>query len=234
MHEPEITVYGTFWCPDCQRSKQFLGEHQIPYRWVDIEEDAAGERFVIRANAGKRRIPTIVFADGTIFSSPSNAELAAKLGLKTSAARAHYDLLVVGGGPAGLTAAMYTAREGIDTLVVERAAPGGQAAATIHLDNVPGFHEGVSGHELGRRLRAQAERFAVELLQAQDVVGIDTRHGLHWVRTSDGRKVGARAVLVATGSRTAALQAAAFDLRPAAAKTSPAGREETLSARRTQ
>jgi thioredoxin reductase (NADPH) len=155
--KPRITVYGAFWCPDCHRSKTFLGEHQIPYGWVDIEEDQEGERFVLEANRGKRRIPTIAFADGSVLVTPSNAELAAKLGLKTTAERHHYDLIILGGGPAGLTAALYTAREGIDTLVIERAALGGQAAATMQLDNVPGFHEGVTGADLAGRFRSQAE-----------------------------------------------------------------------------
>ena len=121
---PDITVYGAHWCPDCRRSKQFLGEHQIPYNWVDIEQDKAGEQYVMQRNDGKRIIPTIEFADGSILVEPSNAELAAKLELKTTAERSHYDLIIVGGGPAGLTAALYTAREGIDTLVIERAALG--------------------------------------------------------------------------------------------------------------
>lgn len=103
MSDSQITVYGAFWCPDCHRSKQFLGKHQIPYRWVDIEEDEDGERFVIEANSGKRRIPTIFFGDGSILSVPSNADLAAKLDLKTTAERHHYDLIIVGGGPAGFT-----------------------------------------------------------------------------------------------------------------------------------
>jgi thioredoxin reductase (NADPH) len=201
MNEPRITLYGAFWCPDCHRSKQFLGEHQVPYHWVDVEESPEGERFVLAANAGKRRIPTLAFEDGTVLTNPTNAELSAKLGLKTSALRRHYDLIVVGGGPAGLTAGLYTAREGIATLVVERAAPGGQAAATMHLDNVPGFPDGVGGHELGRRLRAQAERFGVELLQAQDVVDVTRRGSYHWVRTAAGQEYGARAVLLAMGSR---------------------------------
>ena len=201
MSETEITLYGAYWCPDCHRSKQFLGEHQIPYHWVDIEADPEGERFVIAANQGKRRIPTLVFADGSVLSNPSNAELAAKLGLKTSAERRHYDLIIIGGGPAGLTAALYTAREGIDTLVIERAAFGGQASGTLQLDNVPGFPEGISGAELSGRFRKQADRFGVELLQAQEVVGFCTRDNYHCVETGDGSQYSARAVLLATGSR---------------------------------
>ncbi len=143
--KPNITVYGAYWCPDCRRSKQFLGEHQIPYNWVDIEQDKAGERYVMEKNLGKRIIPLIEFTDGSFLVEPSNAELAVKLGLKTKAERSHYDLIVIGGGPAGLTAALYSAREGIDTLIIEKAAVGGQAAATQWLDNVPGFDDGIGG-----------------------------------------------------------------------------------------
>lgn len=196
-----ITIYGAYWCPDCRRSKQFLGEHQIPYKWVDIEQDKAGEVYVLQKNAGKRIIPTIEFEDGSILVEPSNAELAAKLELKTSASRSHYDLIVIGGGPAGLTAALYTAREGIDTLVIERAALGGQAAATERLDNVPGFAEGVLGSGFASQLRRQAERFGVEMLQAQDVTAIRQNENYHCVQTADGSEYSARAVLVATGSR---------------------------------
>ena len=119
-----ITVYGAYWCPDCRRAKQFLGEHQVPYEWVDIEQDPDAERFVIERNEGKRIIPTIVFRDGSHLVEPSNAQLAAKLGLQTTLERKHFPLIIVGGGPAGLTAALYTAREGIDTLVIERAGAG--------------------------------------------------------------------------------------------------------------
>jgi thioredoxin reductase (NADPH) len=197
----DITIFGAYWCPDCKRSKQFLGEHQIPYKWVDIEQDKEGEAYVLQKNNGKRIIPTIEFADGSILVEPSNAELAAKLGLKTTAVRSHYDLIVIGGGPAGLTAALYTAREGIDTLVIERAALGGQAAATERLDNVPGFSEGVLGAEFALQLRKQAERFGVEMLQAQDVVRVHSHDNYHCVQTADGSEYSARAVLVATGSR---------------------------------
>lgn len=200
MIPAEITVYGAHWCPDCRRSKMFLGEHQIPYNWVDIEEDDAAQRFVIEKNDGKRIIPTIVFKDGSFLVEPTNAELAAKLGLKTQASRSHYDFIVIGGGPAGLTAALYSAREAIDTLVVERAAFGGQAAGTERLDNMPGFPEGVTGTDFSQRLRQQAERFGVELLEAQEVTSVHQHGNYHCVQTGDGREYSARALLIATGS----------------------------------
>ena len=201
MNLSAIIVYGAHWCPDCRTSKQFLGEHQIPYQWVDIEEDKAAEQLVIQKNNGKRIIPTIVFEDGTFLVEPTNAQLAEKLGLKTKASRSHYDLIVLGGGPAGLTAAIYTSREAIDTLVIERAAFGGQAAGTEKLDNMPGFPEGVAGIKFSRRLRQQALRFGVELLQAQEVTSVRKHDNYTAVRTADGSEYSARAVLLATGSR---------------------------------
>ena len=201
MSEADITVYGAHWCPDCRRSKQFLGEHQIPYNWVDIEEDSTAEQFVIDKNNGKRIVPTIVFADGSFLVEPTNAELAAKLELKTKASRSHYDVIVLGGGPAGLTTALYTAREAIDTLVIERAAFGGQAAGTEKLDNMPGFPDGVAGIEFSQRLRRQSERFGVELLEAQEVTELYQQDNYHCVKTSDGSRYSASALLVSTGSR---------------------------------
>jgi glutaredoxin len=102
MVDTTVTVYGAHWCPDCRRSKKFLGEQFIPFKWVDIEQDKEGELFVIQKNGGKRIIPTIVFGDGSLLVEPSNAELAKKLGLKTEARKTYYDLTIVGGGPAGL------------------------------------------------------------------------------------------------------------------------------------
>jgi thioredoxin reductase (NADPH) len=201
MHPGNIIVYGAHWCPDCRTSKQFLGEHQIPYQWVDIEEDKAAEQLIIQKNNGKRIIPTIVFEDGSFLTEPKNAQLAEKLGLKTEASRNHYDLIVLGGGPAGLTAALYTAREAIDTLVIERAAFGGQASGTEKLDNMPGFPEGVAGIDFSKRLRQQAERFGVELLQAQEVTGIQKHDNYTCIQTADGSRYSAKAILIATGSR---------------------------------
>lgn len=200
MTEPKVTVYGAYWCPDCRRSKKFLGEQFIPYRWVDIEQDKDGEAFVLEKNDGKRIIPTIVFEDGSFLVEPTNAELAKKLGIKTEAQKIYYDLIIVGGGPAGLTASIYAAREGIDTLLIERSGLGGQAGITVGLDNFPGFPEGISGQEFSERVAQQAKRFGVELLQAVDVERLDMEAGYHEVYTSDGKHYHSRAVLLATGA----------------------------------
>src|SRR6478672_7987444 len=179
-----VTVYGATWCPDCKRAKQFLGEQRVHYNWVDIEQQPESVAFVEGVNNGKRIIPTIVFDDQSILVEPSNAELAAKLGLQTRARMSYYDLIVVGGGPTGLTTALYGAREGLDVLVIERSALGGQAGVTERLDNFPGFPEGVSGAEFADRLRRQAERFGVEILSAQDVTGIEQDGDYRVVRTA--------------------------------------------------
>lgn len=137
-----ITMYGTRWCSDCKPAKQLLGEQRIPHDFVDVDADPAGRAVVQRHNDGKDIIPTIVFDDGSVLVEPSNAELAAKLCLQSRGRSAFYDLVVVGSGPAGLTAALYAAREGLSVLVVERSGIGGQAGVTERLDNFPGFPEG--------------------------------------------------------------------------------------------
>ena len=200
MSATGITVYGATWCPDCRQAKQFLGEQRIHYTWVDIEQDRDGQALVEGANDGKRIIPTIVFPDGSLLVEPSNAELAAKLGIQTRARMRYYDLIVVGGGPTGLTAALYGAREGLAVLVVERSALGGQAGVTERLDNFPGFPEGVTGAEFADRLTQQAGRFGVEMLKAQEVTGLRAEAESRYVRTADGEEYGARALLIATGS----------------------------------
>ncbi len=127
MTKSGITIYGAYWCPDCRRAKKFLSEQFIDFEWVDIEQDPEAEKYVLQLNQGKRIIPTIVCRDGTFLVEPTNAELARKLGLQTEPKLAYYDLIVIGGGPAGLTAAIYAAREGAETLVIERSGLGGQA-----------------------------------------------------------------------------------------------------------
>ncbi len=196
-----ITVYGAPWCPDCRRSKAFLTEQRIMFRWVDIDADEAGRRYVEDLQGGGRTIPTIVFPDGSHLLEPSNAELAAKLGLQLMARKMAYDLLIVGGGPAGLSAAIYAAREGLDALVIERSALGGQAGATDRIDNYPGVPEGIRGAELADRLIAHARRYGVELLSAADVASMAPDMGALSVTTTAGDMYRGDAAIIATGSR---------------------------------
>ena len=200
MAHTQITMYGTSWCSDCKRAKQFFGEQRVHYDFVDVDSDPAGREIVQGHNDGKDIIPTIVFEDGSVLVEPTNAELAAKLGLQTSASRAFYDLVVVGSGPAGLTAALYAAREGLSVLVVERSGVGGQAGVTERLDNFPGFPDGVTGDELADRLRRQAERFGVEVLSATEVTAVGVDGAYRTITTSNGQEYAAFAVLLALGS----------------------------------
>ena len=195
-----ITMYGTGWCGDCKRAKQFFGEQRVHYDFVDVDADAGGRATVEGLNDGKTIIPTIVFEDGSILVEPSNAELAAKLGVQTAASREFYDLIIIGSGPAGMTAALYAAREGIDTLVIERGGMGGQAGITERLDNFPGFPEGVTGAEFADRLQQQAKRFGVEILGATEVTGIELDDTYRIVHTADGASYRAFAVLLTLGS----------------------------------
>ena len=196
-----IRIYSTTWCPDCKRSKKFLNEQRIPYTNIDIEKDPAGMDLVIQVNNGSRSVPTIIFPDGEIMVEPSNAKLAEKLGLHTQAQRTFYDVIIVGSGPAGLTAALYLGRENQDVLVIERSGVGGQAGITERLDNFPGFDEGIPGAEFADRLGRQAQRFGAEILQAQEVMSISRDGQNMQVTTGDGVSYGAHAVLLTTGAR---------------------------------
>ena len=198
--EKNVAVYGAPWCPDCRRSKQFLGEMRVPYDWIDIDQDPEGAAFVREKNNGKQIIPTVVFSDGSFLVEPGNDELARKLGLTMRAERTYYDLVIIGGGPAGLTSAIYGAREGIDCLVIEKSALGGQAGVTERIDNYPGFPEGIGGAELAERIIQQARRYEVELLSAVGVRSV-ARQGPYLVTTTEaGDEYCSRAIIVGTGS----------------------------------
>ncbi len=195
-----ITVIGASWCPDCRRAKEFLGEQRVAYDWIDLELHPEATELVERINGGSRAIPTIIFPDGSHLTEPGNDELAEKLGLTRSATSSTYDLIIVGGGPTGLTASIYAARENESVLIVEKSAPGGQAGITERLDNYPGFPDGVAGHDLADRMRRQAERYGVEILEAVAVTAVEVDDGWVSVTTAVGDTYQSRAVLLATGS----------------------------------
>ena len=195
-----IRVFGASWCPDCRRAKRFLGDQRIPFEWHDIEVDPDGVRIVQERNNGNNVIPTIIFPDDSHLAEPSNEELAEKIGLERSAMMHVYDVIIIGGGPAGLTTSIYAARENLSTLVIDSKGLGGQAGVTERLDNYPGFPEGIGGAELADRIVQQAQRYGVEMLQALSVTSIV--HDCHEVdvQTATGDLYHANAALVATGS----------------------------------
>ena len=196
-----VIIYGASWCPDCRRAKRFLGDQRIAYEWHDIEVDLDGVDVVQQRNNGNNVIPTIIFPDDSHLSEPSNEELAEKLGIQRMAMMHVYDLVIVGGGPAGLTTSIYAARENLETLVIDSKGLGGQAGVTERLYNYPGFPDGVGGAELADRFVKQAERYGVETLQAVSVTSItDEGHRELDVETSTGDHYHAWAVLLATGS----------------------------------
>ena len=196
----ELIVYGAPWCPDCRRTKKFLGEQRVPYDWADLDQDPEALRTVQELQGGGRTIPTVAFADGSHLVDPTNEELARKLGLPIRAARAFYDLAIVGGGPAGLASAVYAAREGIEAIVIDRAALGGNAGSTERVENYLGFPEGVGGAELAERFVAQAQRYGVELVSAVGVESLGQDGEDVKVRLGTGQEIGAHSALVATGS----------------------------------
>jgi len=196
-----IKVYGASWCGDCRRAKKFLGDQRVSYEWFDIEQDPSLIPLIQELNDGKNIIPTIVFPDGSFLSEPSDEDLANKLSLERTAMQHAYDLIIVGGGPAGLTTAIYAARENLETLIIDAKGLGGQAGVTERLDNYPGFPEGIAGAELADRFVRQARRYGVEMLQALSVASIEDAGAEEVrVRTSNGDHYEARAVLIATGS----------------------------------
>jgi thioredoxin reductase (NADPH) len=199
----DVTVYGAPWCPDCKRAKKFLGEQRVPYAWIDIDQDEAGLRHVEELQQGGRTIPTIVFDGEDVLVDPTNEDLAHKLGLTMEAKRSCYDLAIIGGGPAGLAAAIYAAREGIDAVVVERSGLGGQAGVTERVDNYPGFPDGITGADLAERFIAQARRYEVELLSAVSVEHIragGSVPGDVCLNLASGQEIEGHAALIATGS----------------------------------
>src|ERR1700684_1113788 len=198
--ESPLIVYAASCCPDCRRAKQFLASHRVPYEWIDLEEFPDKTAEVEARNDGKRIIPTIVFPDGTFLAEPSNDELADRIGLSRVASEKEYDIVIVGGGPTGLTTSIYGARENAKVLIVEKSAPGGQAGVTERFDNYPGFPDGVDGAELAERMTQQAQRYGVEILQAVGATRVVREGPMLRVNLSTGDEVFAPVVLIASGS----------------------------------
>lgn len=194
-----IRVIGHRWSPLTHDVKDFLARNRSPYLWMDVETEKDICARLTSLDMGDDDLPVVLFPDGSHLAKPSIIELANKLGLKTQAQAEFYDLIIIGGGPAGLAAGVYGASEGLKTLMVEREAPGGQAGTSSLIENYLGFPEGVTGQELARLAVAQAEKFNVEILAPQEVVGIRVEDPYRYVKLKDGSEVGAYAVVIATG-----------------------------------
>jgi thioredoxin reductase (NADPH) len=195
-----IRVAGTLWSLTSHQVKDFLTRHQIPYQWLDIEKDSDARKLVEGINSEVTKLPVIFFPDGKTLLQPDLKELAEKVGLQTRAALPFYDIVVVGSGPAGLAAAVYGGSEGYRCLVIERAAPGGQAGSSPKIENYLGFPTGISGDDLTRRAVSQARRFGVEILSAQEAKQVLVKDSYRIIQLSDGSEISCQALLVATGA----------------------------------
>ncbi|NJN01262.1 MAG: FAD-dependent oxidoreductase [Leptolyngbyaceae cyanobacterium SL_1_1] len=194
-----IRVIGDRWNPQSHQAKDFLARNQIPYRWLDIEHSAEAQTLMSRTELQTAKLPLVLFPDGDRLSQPDNVQLAAKVGLQTSAAKPFYDLVIVGGGPAGLAAAVYGASEGLRTVLVEREAPGGQAGTSSRIENYLGFPVGLSGGDLARRAVSQARRFGVEILTPQEVKAVRVENDYRLITLGDGSEISAHALILALG-----------------------------------
>jgi len=194
-----IRVVGNRWSPRSHQVKDFLARNQIPYQWLDIELEPEAQKLVEFAESESQQLPLVLFPDGAQLIQPSNVEIAERIGLKTQAERPFYDLVIVGGGPAGLAAAVYGASEGLTTVMIEREAPGGQAGSSSRIENYLGFPVGLSGGDLARRAVTQARRFGVEILSPQEVTQVRVEDPYRIVKLVDGSEISCHVLLVATG-----------------------------------
>ncbi len=212
-----LRVIGHRWSAPSHEVKDFLARNQVPYRWLDIETDAEAQQVIEAEGAEGAEFPLLIFADGIRLEAPPLREVAAKIGLRTQATRPFSDLVIAGGGPAGLAAAVYGASEGLRTVLVEREAPGGQAGMSSRIENYLGFPSGLSGNDLARRAVAQATRFGVEILTPQEVTGLRVEDPYRIVTLGDGSELSCYALLIATGVSYRSLDA------PGIARLSGAG-----------
>ena len=210
-HTSDVQVIGHRWSDRSHEIKTFLARNHVPYRWYDIERDAKARRLRDLADATADDLPLVLVPDGDPLRSPSTLDLAGALGLRTRAEQPLYDLCIVGGGPAGLAAAVYAASEGLSTVVVEREAPGGQAGQSAAIENYLGFPRGLTGSDLTHRAVAQVSRFGAEMVLARAVEGLETRGPVHAVLLAGSGEIEARALVVATGVSYRRLKATGLD-----------------------
>jgi thioredoxin reductase (NADPH) len=194
-----IRIVGARFSPQSHTVREFLSRNQVPYQWIDVDEDASMRELIAAFPGGMAKLPVVLFADGSHLSAPSTLELAEKAGLHTRPERPFYDVAVIGGGPAGLANAVYAATEGMRVVLIEQNAPGGQAGSSSRIENYLGFPNGISGADLAQRASAQARRFGAELLTAQEVVGIRREDPYRIVKLADGSEISAYVVLLTTG-----------------------------------
>jgi thioredoxin reductase (NADPH) len=194
-----IRIAGARFSPQSYTVREFLSRNQVPYQWIDIDEDASMRELIEQFPDGLAKLPVVLFPDGTFLSAPSNLKLAEKIGLQTTAQRPFYDVAVIGAGPAGLANALYAASEGMRVVLIEQSGPGGQAGSSSRIENYLGFPSGITGADLAQRASAQARRFGAEVLTAQEVVGIRREDPYRIVQLADGKEISAYAVILTTG-----------------------------------
>lgn len=194
-----IRVIGNRWSPASHQVKDFLARNQVPYQWLDIELSEEAQKLAAYANCDHLSLPLVIFGDGSSLLKPTNTQIAEKIGLQTQAGKPFYDLIIVGGGPAGLAAAVYGASEGLKTVMIEREAPGGQAGTSSRIENYLGFPVGLSGGDLARRAVTQARRFGVEILTPQEVTGIRVEDPYRFVTLGDGGEISCHALILGLG-----------------------------------
>ena len=223
-----VRVVGHRFSRESHAVRDFLTRNQVPYRWLDIEDEEARRLFKVAGVDGSR-LPLVVLPGGELLEAPTNLEIAEKVGITTQAELPFYDIIIIGGGPAGLAAAVYGASEGLDTVLVDREAPGGQAGQSSRIENYLGFPVGLSGSDLSRRAAAQARRFGAELLTVQEVERIEVRGPSRVVRLKDGTELSSHAIIISTGVNYRRLDAPGVDELSGRGVYYGAARTEALS-----
>jgi thioredoxin reductase (NADPH) len=227
-----IRVLGTRWSPKCYELRDFLARSHVPYQWIDVEgsaNDPETKRLCEALGPDAAELPVVLFTDGTKLLKGAPAEVAQKVGFRTHAETSFYDLAIVGGGPAGLAAAVYGASEGLHTVIVEREAPGGQAGMSSRIENYLGFPSGLSGGDLARRAVVQAKRFGVEILAPQEAVGVRTEGPYRIIKLADGNEISCHALMIASGVQWRRLEAPGIDQFQGAGVYYGGGATEALS-----